>query len=592
MLTELHLKNFRCFEDHLIRFEPSTIMVGANNAGKSTVIEALRLISLVCTRYGTVTFKKPPPWLDVPMSYRGMSPSLQRIDFNGESVFHNLGTPPAEITAKFVNKMSSTIYIGTEGKIYAVIFDPANRFITSKGQALKRPLPAINVLPQVAPIVKEEVILDRDYARRVTSSAWASLHFRNQLYLYPEKINEFKELAEETWPDLRIMSFEKEGYFPGDRLALFVQDREFVAEVAWMGHGLQMWLQTMWFLARYKDSPTIILDEPDVYLHADLQRKLIRLLLGRHPQIIVATHSVEIMSEVDSSNILIINRLSSQSDFAASIPSVQKVIDSIGGVHNLQLARLWHSRRCLLVEGKDMSFLRVVHDKVYPHSPNSLDIVPNMQIGGWTGWNYAAGSRLFLKNSVGEEVVSYCIFDSDYHTENQITTRYEDASARGVEIHIWTKKEIENYFLNPRAIARLIAEQNRKDKPSPGVSEIETVIDDIAKSMEDEVFDAMSTEYFSEDRSRGIRNANKKARERLDKIWRSVEGRKSTVSGKKLISKLSEWSQSNYGVSLNAGRILREMRREELDGEIVRAIKAIHETKPFLALGLGEHLHS
>jgi len=245
----------------------------------------------------------------------------------------------------------------------------------------------------------------------------------------------------------------------------------------------------------------------------------------------------------------------------------------------------------LLVEGKDMQFLKVVHDKVYPSSPSSLDVVPNMQIGGWSGWNYAVGSRLLLKNAVDEEVITYCIFDSDYHTEKQITDRYQDAASRGVDIHIWTKKEIENYFLEPKAIARLISRENRKTDSPPTVLEIKSIIGKIIESMKNDVFDAMSTEYSLEDRGGGVSKANSKARKRLDKAWATEESRMSVVSGKKLISKLSEWAQLNYGVSLNAGRILREMRREELDSEIVRVIKAIHASRPFVALGLGERLY-
>ena len=49
--------------------------------------------------------------------------------------------------------------------------------------------------------------------------------------------------------------------FPGDPLFLHVRNEEFVGEVAKMGHGLQMWLQTMWFLTRARDASTLILDE-------------------------------------------------------------------------------------------------------------------------------------------------------------------------------------------------------------------------------------------------------------------------------------------------------------------------------------------
>jgi predicted ATPase len=101
-----------------------------------------------------------------------------------------------------------------------------------------------------------------------------------------------------------------------------------------------MWLQTMWFLARCQKFETVILDEPDVYMHADLQRRLIRSLRGRYAQVILATHSVEIMSEANPEDILVVDREKRQAQFTTDVPEMQRVVDQIGGVHNLQLARL------------------------------------------------------------------------------------------------------------------------------------------------------------------------------------------------------------------------------------------------------------
>ena len=48
MIKELRLENFRGFDDHRIPFNPRTIVVvGKNNAGKSTIVEALRLVALI-----------------------------------------------------------------------------------------------------------------------------------------------------------------------------------------------------------------------------------------------------------------------------------------------------------------------------------------------------------------------------------------------------------------------------------------------------------------------------------------------------------------------------------------------------------------
>lgn len=66
MLAELYLENFRRFGTHTIGFGTSTILVGPNNAGKSTVVEALRLVALV-TRYGpNLPFREVPDWVERP----------------------------------------------------------------------------------------------------------------------------------------------------------------------------------------------------------------------------------------------------------------------------------------------------------------------------------------------------------------------------------------------------------------------------------------------------------------------------------------------------------------------------------------------
>ncbi|MFT3893295.1 MAG: AAA family ATPase [Anaerolineales bacterium] len=454
MLKELYLQNFRCFDKHTLDLKPTSVIVGINNAGKSTTIEALRILSLVMNRYGFLNFLNVPNWLidsDMPVMERGVSPSLRGIEFNALSIFHNLGKPPALIRGVFDEGFLVEIYIGPQGAIHAIIKDQEHHPILNKSKAQKVLLPKINILPQIAPLSTNELILDPDYVRSVTSTSWASQHFRNQLLLYPEYFNQFKTLAEATWPNLKILGLEKRSNNPREPLAFFVQDHDFVAEISWMGHGLQMWLQTMWFLARSRDSATIILDEPDVYMHADLQRKLIRILKDINRQVVVATHSVEIMAEVEAQDVLVINRLSSKSVYASSIPSVQKVIDNIGGIHNIQLARLWNSQKCLFVEGKDIAFLKALQNLLFPRSNEAIDTIPNLQLGGWGGWNFALGSKLLLKNAIGENIKAYCIFDSDFHTQDEIDERYKQAQERDIQLHVWDKKEIENYFIRPLA---------------------------------------------------------------------------------------------------------------------------------------------
>ena len=85
MLRQLRLQNFRCFDDHTVVFETSVVVVGKNNAGKSSVIEALRILSTVVNRKGA-TFARAPQWLDLPRFQRGIAPGISQLGLNLTSV--------------------------------------------------------------------------------------------------------------------------------------------------------------------------------------------------------------------------------------------------------------------------------------------------------------------------------------------------------------------------------------------------------------------------------------------------------------------------------------------------------------------------
>ncbi len=584
MLTSLRLQNFRCFKDHNVPLRPTTIIVGRNNAGKSTIIEALRLVSLIVSRAPNLNFTDAPKWLDVPKAFRGVSPSLRGFEFDFTTAFHRYAEPPSIITAEFSTGAAIQIFIGKdkgEPEIHAVIKNKQGNIVSTKGQVQALRLPGVSSLPQVGPLLKEEKLLAPEYIRSAVSSSLASLHFRNQLLVFPAQYAEFKRIAEETWEGLTVRELTKNGRAPDTTLSLLVRDGDFVAEVSWMGHGLQMWLQTMWFLARSKDEATVILDEPDVYMHADLQRRLIRFVRSRSPQLIIATHSIEIMAEVEPEDILVIDQGRRQAKFAGSLPAVQRVIDQIGGVHNLNLARLSTSRKCLLVEGKDMEILKQFQNHLVPNSSEPIDTVPNMAIGGWGNWGYAVGSKMFLTNALEEEIFVYCLLDSDYHTEEVITARYEEARRIGVRLHIWRRKEIENYLLVPSAIVRVMAQKLGKQTEPPTEERVRARLEKIAETRKDEAFDAISQEVLSENKSKGTKFANETARKRIDKAWTSFDGKLSAISGKFMLSKISEWAQSRFSTMLSARKLARELRQNEIAPEMQAVITAIEEKREF-----------
>src|SRR5258708_3745317 len=251
MLEAVEITNFKGFDEQPIPLRPTTIIVGENNAGKSTLVEALRLVSIVSTRLERLTFHPVPKWLDIPKICVGVSPSLEGQNLNFKSLFHHYRKPPARIKARFASGSTIDLFISGPGEIHAVLKDAQGRPATSRAQAAKLGISRVGILPQIGPLAEEEVTLDSAHVRRNLGTTLSSLHFRNQLnLLYNEHFAEFRRLAEESWHGLAIEELSGLQDALGSSLSLLVRNDDFTGEVSWMGHGLQMWLQIMWFLAR------------------------------------------------------------------------------------------------------------------------------------------------------------------------------------------------------------------------------------------------------------------------------------------------------------------------------------------------------
>ncbi len=581
MIKELRLENYRGFVQHTIPFKKLNVIVGANNAGKSTIVESLRILSLVVNRYQNLTYRKVPDWLSIGGKNYGVSPSLKYAEINFDSICNQYNNEePAVISADFKDGSNVTVYLNREGEIHSVIKTTNGRTISSRSEAYKIDLPSVNILPQVGPVQRDENILDPDYVKSAIGSSLSPSHFRNQLNVFYNLFPSYQDMVEQTWSGVMVKQLIKTNNMPKTPLSLQIRNDNFVAEVSAMGHGLQMWLQVIWFLTLFRDSDVIILDEPDVYMHADLQKRLIRFIKDKFPQVIITTHSIEIMAEVEPEEILVIDKSSKRSAFAINIPAVQRVVESTGSIHNINLARLWKAKKFLLVEGEDLKYFKIIQNKLFPHSLYPIDSIPNMTIYGWNGWNYAIGSSMLLLNSFKEKLIVYCILDSDYHSEIEISERLDEAKEKGIELHIWKKKEIENYFIVPQTFARIISRRS-KGKFSPSINDINKQLFKISRSLKDDTTDCIANEIFQKFKSKGIQSANREARKIVDKI-ESIEGNiLSIISGKEIISQMSSWSQNNYKVSFSPIALLNELHKSEIDKEVLSIICSIESGNIF-----------
>jgi hypothetical protein len=428
-------------------------------------------------------------------------------------------------------------------------------------------------------LLRDEPIRRPETIRRGDGTYLAPQHFRNQLWLYEDFYEEFVSIAEATWPGLQITELKGDDLHPDESLKLLVRDTDFVGEVSLMGHGLQMWLQVVWFLARAPRNGTVVLDEPDVYMHPDLQRKLLGLVRREFKQLLIATHSVEIVTDVAPSSILSVDRRRPESGFVTSLPGLQEVVDGIGSVQNVQIARLMRSPSFYLVEGRDVKLLRILQSVAQPRAL-PMDLVPHAQLGGRGGWSSGVPARLPTTNAEGGKIRSYAILDRDYFPDTEVAERYNEARTWGIQLRIWSRKELENFLLVPQAISRYITARAGNGVTPPDAAAVSAEIDKVIKSMREEpILDSMATLLLARDKKGGLSKANKAARKIVSSRWKTREGRWAIAPGKEVIARLSRWSQREFGVGFGAEVLARELLADEVDPEVSEVIAAIVQAR-------------
>ena len=511
----------------------------------------------------------PPDWTDLPKKCLGVSPSIKGLDIGLNGLFFQNNDGPAKITVFFDNNAKIDLMIGEKAELFALIFDSQGKIILNKSQALINEMSEINILPQIGPLKDKEDLLTEEYVKYNIFSNLASLHFRNQLIHLGQYFNKFKELSESSWEGLKIIRFEKGSQLNDEPPFLLVEDSNFIGEIATMGHGLQMWLQTMWFLARCDKNSIVILDEPDVYLHADMQRNLINFFRCKFKQAIIATHSIEIISDVEPLNILVVKRENNESVFLDGVPGVQQIIESLGSVHNLELIRYWSAKKFIFLEGKkdDLKILEILQ-KLFTLSPLNLSSIPVGYTDGWSGWERVIGLNIGLKNT---GVETYCVFDSDYHLPDEIENRLLSAGKNNIKIHIWDKKEIENYLIIPAAVLRYIKKQAHIGNPT--LQLINSKVLGIAEEIKNDIVDNISDEIKKSDRGLSVSTCNKKAREMVNTKWQHPDDILTIIPGKQVLSSLSDWSKQEFNVSFSKFQIASELIESEINNEIIRVLK-------------------
>jgi len=259
-------------------------MVGPNNAGKSTILAAFRILASAMRKAATrkaevVRGPNGPTY--------GYSVDLSSISVAGENVFYNYDeTRAATIQFTLSNGNTLTLYFPEPGEC-VLLPDADGRSVLTPNRFKASFQCSIGFVPILGPVEHHESLYEREAARLALYSYQAARNFRNIWYHYPERFERFRETLQQTWLGMDIQRPEVDRSHSRPRLYMYCPENRIPREIFWAGFGFQVWCQMLTHIIQATDVSIFLIDEPDIYLHSELQRQLLGILRALGPDILL-----------------------------------------------------------------------------------------------------------------------------------------------------------------------------------------------------------------------------------------------------------------------------------------------------------------
>jgi len=443
----------------------------------------------------------------------------------------------------------------------------------------------VGFVPILSPVENHEQLFQSEAARLAITSSKASRNFRNIWFHYGDDFEDFRELINSTWPGMDIKRPERDYSRVPTALNMFCSEERLDREIFWAGYGFQIWCQMLTYIIKNKEATLFIIDEPDIYLHSDLQRQLLGILKELGPDIVIATHSTEIITEAEIGDILIINKSYLSAKRIKDAAQLREIFNVLGSNLNPVLTQIAKTRRVLFVEGKDFSILskiaRILNLKELANR-SDFAVVP---LEGFNPVKLKAFKE-GIEKTVGSNIISAVIFDRDYRSEKEVRSELIELEKANHFSHIHSFKELENILLIPTAlklaIIQKLQEYNKRTNNNISfLEDINTLLLSLSDEFKSNVQAQLQSNRLKYERliNRGIDDSIilQSLIKDFDNSWSELTGRLKLVPGKEFISRLNIYLQENYSISLTLSNILYNINKGLIAEEILGVMQKLND---------------
>lgn len=439
-------------------------------------------------------------------------------------------------------------------------------------------------VPPLGPLENHEPIIRMETVRSSLQTHRASRHFRNYWHHFPDDFLEFSSMITATWPGLVVEP--PEVYYDSGKpmLRMFCQENRVTREIFWSGVGFQVWCQLLTHLTRQGETTLIVVDEPEVYLHPEVQRQLLGLLRDKNADLLLATHSTEIVSEADPSEILLMDKSRRSARRVKDIEGVQLALESIGSIQNVTLTQLARSRRVIFSESTDD--FRIVRRFAgilgFPEVAAGVSLT-NVESDGFSHWSRIRDFAWGLSKTVDSKLGIGAVFDRDFWPQEKIDKVVADLTNHVDFVWVHGRKEIENYLLIPsvlrKAIERAVADRQRRTGAEPGgeIPDVNSLLEELSAPMRVGHQSQYVARRWESLRTSGRDHAEVSGEtiEWFEDKWQMLPTRLEVVGGKELLKRLRAVLSETLGIGLTTNQILSAFAKSEIPKDIVDLVEKL-----------------
>ncbi len=471
-LAELQIRNFKGIRTLLTKFDPITLLVGANNSGKSTVLQAIRLFFYciekcgVPTSAGKILLKKQV----MPFSSFGLIPAHDIKDLIINGITPSDRKRGIYMLGKLYSgqKFDFTIYSAYSTLLVILPGDLSPKTMSKKDFdfASRQPL----YVPGFFGVVTKELLSTNQRVEELLGSGHHNEVLRNLILRLDS--NNLSSLASRLGSEFSV-TFQGIQEDPNKVQFLKAAYREeslrIPLDIVSAGSGFLQVLQILTH-ALQSPSPILLLDEPDAHMHTQLQEHFINLLRAfasdHKMQIIMASHSETFSRTMDLSEIRLIDRKTNRSEQFYDPITMRAELNSHGvWPDEPVLTEALRIKRVLLCESEPDSQLLSCMGANYTSDWSKVE--KQYQVIPTQGANDNIVARMqsvvgILNTLLNGNVRVAYLRDRDLMCDERKEEAEKESKEQGLNLVITNRRNRESYLVEPKIIEAAVLSQNAK----------------------------------------------------------------------------------------------------------------------------------